>query len=81
MNREVHVRFWERAEVQFLRATRQKAEPQKFPPPPRQTGKERLGRKWSDEQRVDNCNVPIELRGSKPRPNDCAGSVTTRSKD
>jgi len=22
MNREVHVRFWERAEVQFLRATR-----------------------------------------------------------
>jgi len=24
MNREVHVRFWERAEVQFLRATRQK---------------------------------------------------------
>jgi len=23
MNREVHVRFWERAEVQFLRATRQ----------------------------------------------------------
>ena len=24
MNREVHVRFWERAEVKFLRATRQK---------------------------------------------------------
>jgi len=24
MNREVHVRFWERAEVQFLRATRQR---------------------------------------------------------
>ena len=23
MNREVHVRFWERAEVDFLRATRQ----------------------------------------------------------
>src|SRR5262245_31571111 len=23
MNREVHVRFWERAEVKFLRATRQ----------------------------------------------------------
>jgi hypothetical protein len=22
MNREVHVRFWERAEVKFLRATR-----------------------------------------------------------
>jgi len=24
MNREVHVRFWERAGVKFLRATRQK---------------------------------------------------------
>ena len=24
MNREVHVRVWERAEVKFLRATRQK---------------------------------------------------------
>jgi hypothetical protein len=23
MNREVHVRFWERAEVKYLRATRQ----------------------------------------------------------
>jgi hypothetical protein len=23
MNREVHVRFWERAQVKFLRATRQ----------------------------------------------------------
>jgi hypothetical protein len=22
------------------------------------TGKERLGRKWMDEQRIDNCNVP-----------------------
>jgi len=27
MNREVHVRFWERAEVQFLRATRQNPNP------------------------------------------------------
>jgi hypothetical protein len=24
------------------------------------TGKERLGPKWSDEQRIDNCNVPAD---------------------
>ena len=35
------------------------------------TGKERLGRKWTDEQRIDNCNVPPDKRGSKPRPSDC----------
>lgn len=35
------------------------------------TGKERTGRKWMDEQRIDNCNVPADKRGSKPRPNDC----------
>jgi hypothetical protein len=34
------------------------------------TGKERLSDKASDEQRVDNCRVPAERRGSKPRP-DC----------
>ena len=31
------------------------------------TGKERLGGKASDEQRVDNCKVPIDLRGPKRR--------------
>jgi hypothetical protein len=35
------------------------------------TGKERLGRKWMDEQRIDNCNVPIDKRGSKPRSSVC----------
>lgn len=35
------------------------------------TGKERLGRKWTDEQRIDNCNVPPDKRGTKPRPNAC----------
>jgi hypothetical protein len=35
------------------------------------TGKERLGRKWMDEQRIDNCNIPIEKRGTKPRPATC----------
>lgn len=35
------------------------------------TGKERLGKKWTDEQRIDNCNVPEDRRGTKPRPNTC----------
>jgi hypothetical protein len=35
------------------------------------TGKERLGEKWKDEQRIDNCNVPLDKRGPKPRPNRC----------
>jgi hypothetical protein len=35
------------------------------------TGKERLGRKWTDEQRIDNCNVPIDKRGIKPRSSAC----------
>jgi hypothetical protein len=36
------------------------------------TGKERLGKKWMDEQRIDNCNVPIDKRGTKPRPSICS---------
>jgi len=35
-----------------------------------QTLKERLSDKASDAQRVDNCHVPPERRGSLPRP-DC----------
>ena len=35
------------------------------------TGKERLGRKWMDEQRIDNCHVPVEKRGTRPRPATC----------
>jgi hypothetical protein len=35
------------------------------------TGKERLGRKWMDEQRMDNCKVPIDKRGTKPRLDTC----------
>ena len=38
---------------------------------PSLTGKERMGRKWMDEQRIDNCNVPIDKRGSKPRSSTC----------
>jgi hypothetical protein len=35
------------------------------------TGKERLGKKWMDEQRIDNCKVPIDKRGNRPRPGTC----------
>ena len=35
------------------------------------TGKERLGKKWMDEQRIDNCNVPPDKRGARPRPVAC----------
>jgi hypothetical protein len=45
-------------------------------PPKVLTGKERLGRKWTDEQRVDNCNVPPDKRGSKPRPTACTQAAT-----
>ena len=38
---------------------------------PVKTGKERLSDKASDEQRVDNCNVPPERRGTKRRPDQC----------
>jgi hypothetical protein len=45
---------------------------------PTRTGKERLGGKASDEQRTDNCKVPIELRGPKPRPDDCPDAASAR---
>ncbi len=46
---------------------------QSQPSPPRVlTGKERLGRKWMDEQRIDNCRVPLDKRGAKPRPDACS---------
>jgi len=32
------------------------------------TLKERLSDKASDEQRIDNCRVPLERRGARPRP-------------
>ncbi len=38
---------------------------------PSLTGKERLGKKWMDEQRIDNCNVPIDKRGSRSRSDTC----------
>jgi hypothetical protein len=36
-----------------------------------QTLKERLSDKASDEQRVDDCKVPADRRGAKPRPDKC----------
>jgi hypothetical protein len=39
---------------------------------PDKTGKERLADKASDEQRVDNCKVPPDRRGPRPRPDSCA---------
>jgi hypothetical protein len=47
---------------------------------PTGTAKERLGGKASDEQRVDNCKVPIDLRGQKPRPDECGDGATTKAK-
>jgi hypothetical protein len=41
------------------------------------TGKERLGPKWTDEQRIDNCHVPIDKRGTKPRPSTCPGAPSS----
>ena len=35
------------------------------------TAKERLGKKAADDQRVNNCKVPIEKRGTKPRSDGC----------
>jgi hypothetical protein len=36
------------------------------------TGKERLGKKWMDEQRMDNCRIPLDKRGTTPRPDSCS---------
>jgi hypothetical protein len=47
---------------------------------PIRTAKERLGGKASDEQRVDNCKVPRDLRGPKPRPAECGDGATTEAK-
>jgi hypothetical protein len=53
-------------------------EAKQFPAEPTRTGKERLGGKASDEQRIDNCKVPLELRGPKPRPDDCPDAASAR---
>ena len=45
---------------------------------PTRTAKERLGGKASDEQRVDNCKVPPQQHGPKPRPDECGDGASTR---
>jgi hypothetical protein len=40
------------------------------------TAKERLGEKWTDEQRIDNCKVPLDKRGPKVRPDTCLSTPT-----
>ena len=47
---------------------------------PIRTAKERLGGKASDEQRIDNCKVPHDLRGPKPRPDECGDGASTEAK-
>jgi len=41
--------------------------------------KERLSDKSSDKQRVDNCKVPHNRRGSRPRPQGCSRVGATAS--
>jgi hypothetical protein len=48
--------------------------------PPALTIKERLGSKASDEQRVNNCKVPLDLRGPKPRPDACTDEARSAPK-
>jgi hypothetical protein len=45
---------------------------------PTRTGKERLGGKASDEQRLDNCKVPLDLRGPTPRPDACEDGASAK---
>jgi hypothetical protein len=42
------------------------------------TSKERLSNKAADEQRVDNCGVPVDQRGTTPRP-DCGERESPRA--
>ncbi len=60
-------------------ASREQGEAKQSQAQPARTGKERLGGKASDDQRVDNCNVPPDLRGPKPRPDSCGDGAGTRS--
>ncbi len=46
--------------------------------PAAETLKERLSDKASDDQRVNNCKVPKEKRGTKPRLEECAPGQTAK---
>jgi hypothetical protein len=57
---------------------RAESEAKQVPAGPSRTGKERLGGKASDEQRVDNCKVPLDQRGPKLRPDACANPAGSK---
>jgi hypothetical protein len=61
--------------VATARADGEASQTQASQPQPTRTAKERLGGKASDEQRLDNCKVPLDLRGPKPRPDDCGDAA------
>jgi hypothetical protein len=61
-------------------ASCQEIKPKQFWAEAARTAKERLSGKSMDEQRVDNCKVPLALRGAKPRPDHCVDDVNTPSK-
>jgi hypothetical protein len=61
-------------------ASCQEIKPKQFWAEAARTAKERLSGKFTDEQRVDNCKVPLELRGAKPRPDHCVDDVNMRSR-
>lgn len=58
-------------------ASNKESEVRRVQADPTRTGKERLGGKASDEQRMDNCKVPPDLRGPTPRPDDCDSEAST----
>jgi hypothetical protein len=60
-------------------APRQEGEARQLQAGSTRTGKERLGGKASDEQRVDNCKVPPDRRGVIPRPDTCREDASTGS--
>jgi hypothetical protein len=64
------VGFWVAVSVGLGVAAAAEPKPTRPPPESREadTLKERLSDKASDEQRVDNCQVPADKRGSKERP-------------
>jgi hypothetical protein len=47
------------------------------PPVAVRTVKERLSSKASDDQRVNDCKVPHDLRGTKARPDTCPDPART----
>ena len=46
----------------------------------RQLARARAASGHAEAQRVDNCKVPLDLRGPKPRPAECDDGASTRSK-